>query len=85
MKAKKWIIKITGNSKEESKKVNNSKDKFKPQISILEKWHKEQLTGLDINLENNGKGLVFPDFWISSTVFFLLFKILRTNIALSSF
>lgn len=44
------------------KNVNNSKDKFKPQISILEKWHKEQLTGLDINLENNCKDLVFSDF-----------------------
>lgn len=62
--------KITGNSKEGGKKnVNNSKDKFKPQISILEKWLKEQLTGLDINPENNCKDLVFPDFRISSTVF----------------
>lgn len=56
-----WELKMKndrfpGNSKEEGKE--SVKDKVKSQTSILQKWHKEQLASLNINLES--KGLEFP-------------------------
>lgn len=56
-----WELKMKndrfpGNSKEEGKE--SVKDEVKSQTSILQKWHKEQLASLNINLES--KGLEFP-------------------------
>lgn len=56
-----WELKMKNdrfpeNSKEEGKE--SVKDEVKSQTSILQKWHKEQLASLNINLES--KGLEFP-------------------------